>query len=106
MCHVIDSDILLLYWFKNHKDPLSISKIKMISEKLETSVQGIYVDISMDSLCSAIDQHPELFCWHEKGAGCVERKIDAISDKDLDNWINWYVPGSVRSQVRSLLLEI
>lgn len=62
MCYEIDSDVIMANLLRN-KDNCSIKELVHIKQKIEEENPDVYVDVTRNSIFSAIETNPLFFIW-------------------------------------------
>jgi len=65
MCHIIDSEIVLLHVLNNNES-CNFTKLQEVKSRLEEQFPNLYIDVTRKSILSSILNFPQLFCWNNK----------------------------------------
>ncbi|MCK4564799.1 MAG: hypothetical protein KAU94_09005 [Verrucomicrobia bacterium] len=101
MCYVIDSENLLVNYFRSHseKKRVSIGKLKDLRGHIESQLSlTIYIDITVSSLVDAVEGNPSRFDW--RGDYIINMLPDVIEDTED---VNWMVPEAIKDQYTKLV---
>jgi len=103
MCYVLDPELLLVNLFHVDKKPLTIKRLKEVRQEIETEIPSLFVDISMNSVCFAIERRPEMFRWSGERICMAENTEDMYSEDKLNKYFNWKIPSNIRSNFLKII---
>jgi fructose-1-phosphate kinase PfkB-like protein len=101
MFFIIDSDVILANRIcANPQNTVSFEELKKLRAKIESKVRSVLVDISEESIFSAIEFHPELFKWNGKA---VEKTDKQMNNEYFYACFNSKIPSEIRNQVLEII---
>lgn len=97
---VVSAEFILSTYFSRSDTPLTGSMLLdlrfLIDDLLKPSHPMVYIDLSLASLSSAIEQFPERFCWHGN---------DIVGIKSTDVIYDANIPDEVKSIITRAISE-
>ena len=106
MCHIIDSEnVLLNYFLKSDSDEISFKELreirKIIEEKLDDTV---YLDISLGSIKNTVDLHRDLFKLYLTKVQCIKEKINEETEESIE-LTNINLPADIQEKYMEAMTE-
>jgi hypothetical protein len=99
MCHFIEPEFLLANLLMLSPAPVSMSRLNCMRRLIRNSVdEPIYIDISNNSMCAAVELRPEMFRWKD---GAIVRAEDAqsyFSKEFVEEHFNSELNDSIREK--------
>lgn len=99
MCYVVDSEVVLAnYLFRHPTEKLSPRKLGELQNKIYANVKdSLYVDITDNSVCSAVKRLNFLFEWDKENRDNVVRASESnrYYDKKYIDAISYDVPPHI-----------
>ena len=106
MCYNLDAEVLLVNLLSMSDKPISIKLLKEVRQKIEAEIPSLIIDISIDSLCFAVEKRPEMFKWcgAEREEICRSNQAkNLFSNKSLNRNFNWQIPQNIKTSFLTLL---
>ncbi len=97
MCKVIDADCVLANMFALGREEVTVRELNLFRERVEKAVANIFIDVSGDTICLAVDQHPDMFEWCDEIIKRVNKSNDQLFRREyVDKYFNWRIPAEAR----------
>lgn len=107
MCHHINAKVILANYLKNNDTPLTfivLEKIRWnILSKFDVYVE---VEISISSMLSAVELHPEMFCWARNKIEKVELSQEFFTEEYIEEHINWELDQSIKDEALDAISSV
>ena len=98
MCTKIKPELVLAKLLEGSEREVTISVLKGIRRAVEDAFPSVYLDVTFDSLCSAVQGHSEMFAWRNNTIIRAGNAAEFFDGKYLDNAFYCTVPESIRKQ--------
>jgi hypothetical protein len=106
MCYEIDSMVVLAKRLcSGRQDSVTLGELKKLRIKIESKVRSVVVDMSEESVFSAIEFHPELFRWNGDAIAKAADSDRFLNTGYLYACFNNRVPTGIRSQVLKAIAD-
>jgi hypothetical protein len=101
MCIVIEADCILANLFAGGRNRVSLRDLKELQSKLEKSIPELVVDVSMENICYAVDQRPDMFSWCDDVVLCTPENADKnlFSVQYVERHFNCKIPEDVKKEL-------
>lgn len=87
MCYEFDSEVVLANYFQKNKSKkeCTFKDLNKLKSNLEKKIPGSYVDISKNSVLSALENHPKMFSFRSEK---IYRNTNNSSKYYSSNYVN------------------
>lgn len=99
MCDVIETTCLLANVLKKHDEDVSFELLRNISRRIEVQFPDLVVDMSYFSVASAVENYPQMFCWHRDSVKRAEHSAPFFSEDFVNCQFNSRLPKTFRKRV-------
>ncbi len=103
MCYYVDTFFVLANVLARSGEGVTIKQLKEKRRNIEASVASVYVDVSLNSICSSIELHPDMFRWKQDVVARAENSERYFDPSYLDEYVNSMVPGDICSDILQVL---
>lgn len=108
MFYNVSAECILANVLKKHNVPigyLELGKVrKYIYKELISS--SLYIDISDDSISSAVENNPRLFSWHDEKISRAANSEEYYTDTYFKKCINYNLPPMIRNAIEKNCINI
>jgi hypothetical protein len=91
----INADVILANLFANGSKMVNVRDLNAAKDALAKSCPDLYVDVSGGSLCMAVDERPDLFCFSYQLEDTVF-PVKEITKEYVEQHYNWRIPEKYR----------
>ena len=96
MCHVIKSRYILANYLLHHATGcMTIPKLRELQAVIEQKYPDVFVDISLQSLTSAVEDYPQMFSWEDAGISRAEDSAEYFDEERIRWQFNTRLPRGV-----------
>jgi hypothetical protein len=108
MCYTIDSENILLNYFR-HSDSneISFKELRTIRKKIEENLENsVYVDITYNSIRDAVKLHQDIFNMELTKISIVSPEIKQLEESFIENKYNYKIPANIKERYLSALSKL
>jgi hypothetical protein len=104
MCHIIDSEVILVNILKK-KEECTFSELINYKSELEKRFPNIYVDVTRRSVLSSIFSLPQVFNWNENVIKKADHSEEFYTDKFVEYFNSKIGDIDIRTKFKAILNE-
>jgi hypothetical protein len=101
---IIEAKVILANLLRN-KEKVTIRNLKGIRKKLETSIKGLYIDITMTSIIIAVETNNNMFELDDNIIYRCKNSEKNFKDDYLEDCFNWRIPEKIKDKVLEILRD-
>jgi hypothetical protein len=107
MCRQISARFLLANrFFESPQDRITFASLRNLRSAIEAALDElIYVDISIASVLSAVEQYPKMFSWDGEAVTRAEGSENFFLPAFIDMQFNYEVEEQIRGTVLEALCK-
>ena len=103
MCDTIKSKYILANVLMKSDREITVAMLKRLRRRIEARIPNVFVDVSYDSVSSAVENYPWLFAWHNDNVARARGADEYYSRDYIDQRFNNRLPGSVKNRILRLI---
>ena len=103
MCKVINAKVVLANLLTAHNKPVTIKHLKEIRQQLESKISGLYVDVTSDSVFTAVEMQRNMFKWDNDDIIRADNSDERFTAEAINKRYNWRIPEDIRPAVVEVL---